>query len=639
MNKMIKSILSTVPGLFFQKELKTNCIIVKDSQEFFTDKLCDTKTFVYLKKIVLPIKVKVLSTLIILFLMGISNSSRAQTLVAEPVLNDLDLFMLYSAAGALNSYGTTTVAGNIGTHAGTINNFNVAENTKFIQDGLTLSCYNRLFELRVDFTSASHTMDSDNMVGIVTTGKTFLRGRHRIGMATTVDGILTFDAQNNVNSVFIIHIVGALSIHENVTMVLANGAKAANIFWIVDGAVELLANTVSKGTFIGGGIMDVLAGSSLNGRIFTTAGAINIYNSTLTIGSNNVIAIPVITAVVDNTAAVNGLTGGNTTSLTLNDLLNGTAVVIGTAQGNVILTGLTVPAGLTLNANGTVTVAPNTPAGNYNLTYKICEVTNPTNCSTATSIVTVIPPVIAAVTDNTAAVNGLTGGNTTSLILNDLLNSTAVVIGTAAGNVILAGVTVPAGLTLNANGTVTVAPNTPAGNYNLTYRICEVTNPTNCSTITSNIEVTVPAIQPNFSLTIDIDALVFVAANDAKDFVVNISEINGGPSNGQVIVKIIKQSGFLITYGANTITSAVNGGVSVNNTDWLIAENGLFITMTLKTTAVIGANLFSAVGLTIARKPNVPAQTSQPITVTIVNSTGSDIYNFDNTYNTLVTAQ
>jgi hypothetical protein len=627
--------LGTAARFFVQKEVKTNYSILKDSQEFFTDKLSDPKTFIYLNKIALPIKVKVLIPLIILFVIGVSNSSRAQTLVPEPDLNDLDLFMLYSAAGAVNSFGSTAVSGNIGTHAGTINNFNVAANTMFIGDALTLSCYNRLFALRNDLINISYPLDSDNMLGTLTTGKTFLRGRHRIGMATTVDGILTFDAQNNVNSVFIVHIVGALSIHQNVTMVLANGAKAANIFWVADGAVELLTNTVAKGTFIGGGIMDVLAGTSLDGRIFTTAGAINIYSSSLTVASNNLVTLPIITAVTDNPAAVNGLTGGNTTSLTLNDILNGTAVVIGTAQGNVILTGITVPTALTLNANGTVTIAPNTPAGSYNLTYKICEVTNPTNCSTVTSNVTVTPPIITAVTDNPATINGLTGGNTTSLTLNDILNGTAVIIGALPGNVILTGFTVPAGLTLNANGTVTVAPNTIAGNYNITYKICEVTNPTNCSTVTSIVTV----ILSNFSLTIDIDALVFVAAGETKDFVVNISEINGGPSGGQVIVQIIKQSAFLITYGAATSTSNVNGGVSVNNTDWLITENGSFITMTLKTTAAIGANLISAIGFTIARQSSVPAHTSQPITATIINGTGSDAYNFDNTYTTVVKAQ
>ncbi|CAN1501521.1 Ice-binding protein [Flavobacteriaceae bacterium] len=386
-------------GFFDQKEIKTNYSILKDSQEFFSDKLCDTKPFIYLNTIVLPFKVKVLSTLIILFFMGISNSSKAQTIVTAPELNDLDFFMLYSAGGALNSFGTTTVSGNIGTHAGLINNFTVAENTKFIGDALTLSCYNRLLPLRDDLISVSYTLDSNSGVGALTSGKTFLRGRHKIGMATTIDGTLTLDAQGNADSVFIIHVVGALSIHSGTIMVLANGAKAANVFWVADGAVEFLQNTVSKGTFIGGGIMDVLAGSSVQGRIFTTAGAMNIYDSSLALASNNLVTLPIIEAVADTTSAVSAITGGDTVSLTLNDLLDGVAVVIGTDPGNVILTGVTVPAGLTLNANGTVTVAPNTAEGNYSLTYKICEVTNSTNCSTVTSTIVVTTPPSAGTID------------------------------------------------------------------------------------------------------------------------------------------------------------------------------------------------------------------------------------------------
>jgi hypothetical protein len=48
-------------------------------------------------------------------------------------------------------------------------------------------------------------------------------------------------------------------------------------------------------------------------------------------------------------------------------------------------------------------------------------------------------------------------------------------------------------LTMNANGTITVAANTPAGSYPISYTICEVSNPTNCSTATSTVVVTAPA--------------------------------------------------------------------------------------------------------------------------------------------------
>jgi gliding motility-associated-like protein len=43
-----------------------------------------------------------------------------------------------------------------------------------------------------------------------------------------------------------------------------------------------------------------------------------------------------------------------------------------------------------LNADGTITVAPGTPAGTYTVEYSICEVLNPTNCDTGTTEVTVV---------------------------------------------------------------------------------------------------------------------------------------------------------------------------------------------------------------------------------------------------------
>jgi hypothetical protein len=56
-----------------------------------------------------------------------------------------------------------------------------------------------------------------------------------------------------------------------------------------------------------------------------------------------------------------------------NDTLNGTAV----NPADVVIT--STPNGpLTVNTDGTVTVAPNTPAGEYTVQYTICEVLNPT---------------------------------------------------------------------------------------------------------------------------------------------------------------------------------------------------------------------------------------------------------------------
>ncbi|KOP35663.1 hypothetical protein AKO67_24170, partial [Flavobacterium sp. VMW] len=195
---------------------------------------------------------------------------------------------------------------------------------------------------------------------------------------------------------------------------------------------------------------------------------------------------------VANTDVIGSITSTNA-SQTLplnvfdNDTKNGTALV----PSDVNLTTTTAdPTGyLVLNPDGSLTLGANAPAGTYQLTYTICEKLNPSNCSSNTVSVTVGVPVIDAVTETTASINGNTGGTTAALTANDTLNGNPVTIGTSAGQVTLTAISVPAGLTLNADGTVTVAANTAAGTYDVEYSICEVTNPTNCDTVISKVVV------------------------------------------------------------------------------------------------------------------------------------------------------
>jgi hypothetical protein len=140
----------------------------------------------------------------------------------------------------------------------------------------------------------------------------------------------------------------------------------------------------------------------------------------------------------------------------------------------------------------------------------------------------------------------------------------------------------------------------------------------------------------DFTPSIDIDALVFSSGGLARDFVINISEIAGAPSVGQVVVKIAKGNAFTISYGAATTTSNVGGGASVNNNDWDITEDLGFITMTLKDGVVILEDTSSAIGFTIERNVGVPSSTAQPVTATILDGSGSDSQDYNNTYNTVV---
>jgi gliding motility-associated-like protein len=85
--------------------------------------------------------------------------------------------------------------------------------------------------------------------------------------------------------------------------------------------------------------------------------------------------------------------GGTTPNVLSNDTLNGEIVSL----SEVSLTGVNIPTGFTLNTDGTITVAPNTSAGNYSITYSICEKSNPANCDTTTVTIVIEPSCIIEV--------------------------------------------------------------------------------------------------------------------------------------------------------------------------------------------------------------------------------------------------
>ncbi|GAB2504298.1 Ig-like domain-containing protein [Lysobacter humi (ex Lee et al. 2017)] len=194
---------------------------------------------------------------------------------------------------------------------------------------------------------------------------------------------------------------------------------------------------------------------------------------------------------VANTDAgsANGRTGGTAVPNVLaNDTVNGTPATL----ANVTLSQVSTsnPAVTLDPATGAVNVAPGTPAGPYTLTYRICEQLNPTNCTTTTVTVTVTAAVIDAVNDTAGPVPGNTGAsNVVNVLVNDTLGGAA----TSTADVSVTPATAGP-LSLDASGNVSVAPNTPAGTYVLTYQICEQLNPTNCDTATVTVTVTAPAI-------------------------------------------------------------------------------------------------------------------------------------------------
>ena len=255
----------------------------------------------------------------------------------------------------------------------------------------------------------------------------------------------------------------------------------------------------------------------------------NCDTATLTIKVGNA---PIV-ANDDTHTITNGLIGGTTSSVLTNDSLNGNG---NPSTNSVTLTWLNVPSGLQTNTNGTVTVPAGTASGTYTVTYRICEKLNPSNCDTATLTITVLTPVtpttIEAVNDGVTTITSTAGGTTPSVLTNDKLNG---VPNPSISSVTLTWNTAtPTGFTLNPNGTIRVAPNTPAGTHTISYTICAVASPTVCST--ASIVVTVSGTTTSTTTPTTIEAVndgvttITSTAGGTTPSVLTNDKLNGVPN-------------------------------------------------------------------------------------------------------------
>ena len=201
--------------------------------------------------------------------------------------------------------------------------------------------------------------------------------------------------------------------------------------------------------------------------------------STLVIGTGS------LTVTSTTLTHPNGTQGGTTTGTVLTGVkINGNPV----NTASVTITWNTLPPNATGNASGTVTIAPNTPAGTYTISYTVCERLNGnSNCQSVTSQITIGGGSLTATSTNLTHPNGTQGGTTTGTVLTGVkINGNPV----NTASVTITWNSLPPNATGNASGTVTIAPNTPAGTYTISYTVCERLNGnSNCQSVTSQITI------------------------------------------------------------------------------------------------------------------------------------------------------
>jgi len=219
-------------------------------------------------------KKSLLNLFTIISLVSIYQASFGQA----PNLGSTSGFALFTSAGALTHDGVTKIYGDYGTHVGafTGDSLTVIGNT-FIADTTTLRASTDLAAAYADMSA----LTCDSTIATPIGNNMVLTGNIIFCLTTAValEDTLFLDAQNDTTAIFIIKIDGALSTATNSVIVLLNGATAANVYWQVNGALNLGIGSEFKGTALAAGAISLLKDATLDGRALTTAGQISLYNN------------------------------------------------------------------------------------------------------------------------------------------------------------------------------------------------------------------------------------------------------------------------------------------------------------------------------------------------------------------------
>jgi len=191
-----------------------------------------------------------------------------------PSLGTAADFVLFSTDGAVSNTGISHLTGNVGTNNGLSTAFGNVNGVMHDNDGASAKCAADLLIAYNLLNSAIPTFFPAPLLG---NGVTLEAGIYSIGSTATLNLDLTLDAKGNSNAVFIFQIGGAFSTSASSQIKLINGAMACNVFWKVEGLVDMASGTSMKGTIIANNAAIIMhTGSKLEGRALSTAGAITV---------------------------------------------------------------------------------------------------------------------------------------------------------------------------------------------------------------------------------------------------------------------------------------------------------------------------------------------------------------------------
>ena len=136
---------------------------------------------------------------------------------------------------------------------------------------------------------------------------------------------------------------------------------------------------------------------------------------------------------------------------------------------------------LTMNDDGTITIAPNTPDGVYTYTYTICKKSAPTECKSAEVVIKLLPALVAEDDDFSGnPINPLVREGIVGNVLDNDRYADGKALEYLDKVVIKMLDNQNSRAHIEPNGDVVIPQGAPAGEYTLTYNLCMKDHPTIC---------------------------------------------------------------------------------------------------------------------------------------------------------------
>ena len=333
----------------------------------------------------------------------LSSVSRAVTI--DQNLGAVQNFVLFSGIGAVSNTGNSAVTGDVGSNLGAVSGFGSPTTiTGGVYSGTANTTQAKLDLMNLYIHLSNIPVTNTTHAAVFGSNETIGAGVYTIGAAASMAGNLNLDAQGNAHAIFVLKFNGAFSASAGSSIALVNGASAANVFWIAEGAISIGATSTMKGTFIAHtGAVTMAAGGNLEGRLLSTVNAVN-FGSGIAKLPTDTSFIPVICVNTCNNPIL-----GSAVNFTLFTIgggvsFKGSAGIIGNiGSGSGSIKSFDTPAstliGSSFSANTATTQAANDLMAGYN-TLVSTTTTNGTHAP-AFGNETLTPGVYAISTDGT----------------------------------------------------------------------------------------------------------------------------------------------------------------------------------------------------------------------------------------------